>query len=507
MALEQSNSQYWLDIEVNKIVEAIPEGEIIVSSGISPSASYHIGHFPEILNAEALAWGLRQAGRRVRHIHVVDNMDPLRKRYDFLPQEYEQYVNQPICLAPNPYGEGSYADHFFGEFSRHFDSLGIKPDEVVKSYEDLYCSGKMATQFEKVLENLDEVKAIFAQFGREVAADWTPIQVLNEDGVFVNARPDTWDKQARTIEGVDYSSGDAKLNWRLDWPARWAVLGVDVEPFNVHEHGAAGGSYDTGVEFAHRIFNTQAPIPGARYGNIHLGNDPKKMSSSSGNLITPEDALKIIPPSTLRYFIVKSRPEKPLHFDPCDKLTHLIDEFKQASAAYEAGEEYEFAEAFRFADIGDRLTDVPFSHLVAVYQAALKDVDYTLDILRRTGYEAEKSKLKIELYYVENWLNDYASEKVRFQLQEELPDASRLSQAEVAFLGDLANELTSQDELEAEWVHETIYKLKDKHSLTPAQSFQVVYWVLLAQQSGPKAGWFLATIERDWLISRLKLEA
>ena len=507
MAQSHKSSQYWLDVEVGKILEAIPEGEIVVSSGISPSATYHIGHFPEILNAEALAWGLRRAGRQARHIHVVDNMDPLRKRYDFLPKEYEQFVGRPICLVPNPYGEGSYADHFFNEFSQYFDRLGINPDSIVKSYEDLYCSGQMTGQFERVLDNIEEVKAIFAQFGREVAADWTPIQVLDDDGVFVNARPGTWDKEAKTIEGVDYTSGKAKLNWRLDWPARWAVLGVDVEPFNVHEHGAAGGSYDTGVEFARRIFNVEAPVPGARYGNIHLGDDPKKMSSSKGNLISPEEALKIIPPSLLRYFVIRSRPQKPLHFHTDDKLASLVDEFKQVSSSQDKGQEHEFAEAFNFADIGDRLTTVPFSHLVAVYQAALKDTERTLEILQRTGYEADEGELEAELYYVENWLQDYASERVRFQLQQDMPESSELSQAQKGFLSDLADSIASRDELGAEWVHETIYSLKDRHDLAPAQAFQSIYWVLLGQNSGPKAGWFLATIDRDWLLRRLKLEA
>lgn len=506
MAQSHSSSQYWLDVEVGKILEMIPDGEIIVSSGISPSATYHIGHFPEILNAEALTWGLLKAGRQARHIHVVDNMDPLRKRYDFLSGEYEQFVGQPICLVPNPYGEGSYADHFFGEFSQYFDKLGIKPDKIVKSYEDLYCSGKMADQFDRVLNNLDEVKAIFAQFGREVASDWTPIQVLNDDGVFVNARPDTWDKKSKTIEGVDYTSGKAKLNWRLDWPARWAVLGVDVEPFNVHEHGAAGGSYDTGVEFARRIFNVKAPVPGARYGNIHLGDDPKKMSSSKGNLITPEEALKIIPPSLLRYFVVRSRPQKPLHFHVGDKLINLVDEFKQVSSSQDSGREHEFSEAFNFADIGDRLTDVPFSHLVAVYQAALKDTGRTLEILQRTGYDVDEAELEAELYYVENWLQSHASERVRFHLQQDIPDDSNLSQNQSGFLSALADSIASQDELDAEWVHETIYSLKDEYGLTPSQAFQSVYWVLLGQNSGPKAGWFLATIDREWLLKRLKLE-
>lgn len=504
---EQYQSQYWLDIEVDRILEKMPEGEIVVASGISPSASYHIGHYPEVLMAEALAWGLRQKRREVRHVHIVDNMDPLRKRYDFLPEEYERYVGWPICLIPNPYGEGSYADYFFEQFRQYFEPMGIAPDEIMRSYEDLYRSGKMAPQIESVLKQLDEVKRIFAEFEREVPDHWTPVQVRGSDNVFTNARPDTWDQDAKTIEGVSYENGGVKLNWRLDWPARWAVLGVNVEPFNVHEHGAAGGSYATGVEFARRIFGIGPPIPGARYGNIHLAGDPKKMSASKGNLITPEEALEIIPPSILRYFIVKSRPEKPRDFDPQDKLINLIDEYKQAAAAVKDGQEYEFSEAYRFADVGDRLTEVPFAHLAAVYQAAQGDVERTVEILARTGYEVDRDALAEELGYVAFWLERYASDNIRFLLQADLPDVSGLSDKQTAFLAGLAEKIAKEEQLEADWVHQTIHTLKDEHGLGAREAFQALYTVLLGKTSGPKAGWYLTTIDKNWLVRRLRLEA
>lgn len=507
--MTQSNpSNYWLDIEIARILEAIPEGEIVVSSGISPSASYHIGHYPEVLMAEALAWGLRQAGREVRHIHVVDNMDPLRKRYDFLPEAYERYVGWPICLVPNPYGEGSYADHFFQEFKQYFEVMGIKPNQIVRSYEDLYRNGAMTSRIERVLERLDLVKEIFAAFGREVPKDWTPIQVMAENGQFINAHPDTWDKTSRTIEGKRYDEGQAKLNWRLDWPARWSVLGVQVEPFNNHEHGASGGSYESGARFAQEIFEYKPPIPAARYGNVHLGDDTTKMSSSKGNLITPAEVLKIIPPSLLRYFVVRSKPPKNLRFYTDKKLITLIDEYKQVAAAIERGEEHEFAEAFRFADIGDRLTAVPFAHLVNVYQAAHGELEQTKLILERTGYEVDETVLARELEYVKNWLDGYAPEELKFELLAEAPTEVELSRAQRAFLNELGESLeVAPKELDAEAMHELIYEIKDRHDLVPKAAFQAIYRILLGRDFGPKAGWYLTTIEREWLVKRLKSQA
>lgn len=503
--MNESNN-YWLNVAVDEILREKPDGKLTVSSGISPSANYHIGHYREILTAEALAWGLRRAGRDVEHVHVVDDMDPLRKRYDFLPSSYEQYVGWPICLIPSPEGEGSYADYFLHEFTTHFEQMGIAPDKIIRSYRDLYQSGAMVQQIETVLNKLDTVRDVFSRFGRKVPVSWAPIQFIDGQHKLVDADPSTWDKSAQTINGVDYRKGAVKLNWRLDWPARWAELGVDVEPFSAQEHGAAGGSYDTGFAFAKEVFGIDAPLPGARYGTVHLGNDTKKMSSSKGNIVTPKEALSIISPDILRYFIVRSRPEKALQFDPGAKLVNLIDEYKQVKSAAANSTPHEFADAYEFADMGTPISTVPFAHLVSVYQAALGDNSIARNILARTGYDIDEDILRVESTYVANWLERYAPDSVKFSVASDLPDVD-LSKQQRDFLHELAEKISAESDVHAEWVHETIYSLKEAHELSPAESFRAIYRVILGQDSGPKAGWFLTTLDKQWLVNRLKLKA
>ncbi len=48
-------------------------------------------------------------------------------------------------------------------------------------------------------------------------------------------------------------AGGGKLTWRVDWPARWAVLGVTVEPLG-KDHASRGGSYDTGKRIVREIY-------------------------------------------------------------------------------------------------------------------------------------------------------------------------------------------------------------------------------------------------------------
>jgi lysyl-tRNA synthetase class I len=49
--------------------------------------------------------------------------------------------------------------------------------------------------------------------------------------------------------------------------------------------------------------------------------------------------------------------------------------------------------------------------------------------------------------------------------------------------------------------------MKDTAGLSPKQLFGTLYKVLIDKESGPRAGWFLSILPREWLVKRLKLEA
>ena len=529
---ELSESNYWLDIAVREILQAYPEGEIVVSSGISPSASYHIGHFREIMTADALAWGIKKSGRQAKHVHVVDNFDPLRKRYDFLPESFEQYVGWPICLVPDPFKacrdeHKTYAEHFYREFEAYARQMGIIPDEVVRSYEDLYLNGRMTENIEKSVAGVAKIKAITLEVSkRELPEDWLPLQLLGSANSFTQLTYKGIDTQRKLITAtaadgslheLDYAKGQVKLNWRLDWPARWQVLGVKVEPFSAQEHGAAGGSYDTGIAFARDVFGYAPPIPGVRYANIHILGDTKKMSSSKGNLITPAEALAIMPPEVLRYFIVRSRPDRTLFWDPGQGLFNLIKEFAVTKETLDEGGSPEYAAAYKFAAAStavgqsETISSVPFDHLVQVYQAARGDNKRALEMIERTGFgtyvQTQTPAILNEFIFVANWLEHYAPESVKFTVQTELPDVE-LSEAQRAFLTDLADRIeNAYDGLDGQAMHEAIYAAKDTAELKPIEAFKALYRVILDKESGPKAGWFLSSLDREWLVDRLRLQS
>jgi lysyl-tRNA synthetase class 1 len=519
--MNDHKSNYWLDQIVDDAIQAYPEGEIVVSSGISPSASYHVGHFREALTADAIAWGLRQRGRDARHLHVVDNFDPLRKRYEFLPKEYEQYVGWPICLVPDPWRcHKSYVVHFTEEFKEAAHKMGVEMD-VIYSYEDQYKTGLMTPYIEQSLAKIKEIRRIFKEVAhREPAPDWAPIQIVSDSKSLNEWRYVSHDSETKTLvyrrpdgsEGeLSYADGRVKLNWRLDWPARWALHGVRVEPFG-KEHASKGGSYDTGAVFAREVFGVEPPLP-LPYDTINLLGDNKKMSSSLGNLVTPQEALEIMPPEILRFFVLRSMPKRILFFDSGLGLFNLLDEFSKLEEEVLAGEHPEFEQAYRVASaIGSERTIAPirFSHLVAVYQAAQGDTAMGLEILERTGYEETVKKyaevIKREFGYVSRWLEKYAPESIKFSVQKKLPKVE-LTDSQKTFLSKLAQTIESERDLNGQGMHDAIYAAAEVAEIKPSQGFQAIYRAILDQDSGPKAGWFLASLDREWLVKRLNLSA
>jgi lysyl-tRNA synthetase class 1 len=154
---------------------------------------------------------------------------------------------------------------------------------------------------------------------------------------------------------------------------------------------------------------------------------------------------------------------------------------------------------------------VPFSHLVASYQAALRNTDQTLEVIRRTEHaqtvKEDAEIIKNELVYIDEWLDHSAPEEVKFELLETIEGIS-LSDNQKNFLYQLADKITkAPKDGDGEWFHKAIYELKDTSGLAPKELFSTLYQVLIGKDSGPRAGWFLSILPRDWLITRLRLEA
>ena len=106
--------------------------------------------------------------------------------------------------------------------------------------------------------------------------------------------------------------------------------------------------------------------------------------------------------------------------------------------------------------------------------------------------------------YAQKWLAIYAPENYKFEVQEKLPKtAANLNQNQKEFLAGILK-LIEQKKWKGEDLHTKIHEIRQKMNLDPRQAFSAIYIIFIGKDSGPQAGWFLTSLDRDFVIKRLK---
>jgi lysyl-tRNA synthetase class 1 len=478
--------------------------KFIVSTGITPSGHIHIGNMREVLTADTVVRSLKELGCDVTFFYIADTFDPLRKVYPFLDAKiYEAHVGKPLSEIPGPANDGkSYAEHFLQPFLHSLEMLDIRV-KLLRA-DQMYKEGKYVPQIIKALEATKEIKAILKkETGKEMESDWSPfVPICTKTGKMTGTKVTGFDAKKQTVqyvndegyEGEVSMSGGGKLTWRLDWPARWQILGVTFEPFG-KDHATRGGSYDTGVRFAKEIFGFEPPHP-AVYEWISLkgGGD---MSSSKGNVISVAEMIDVVPPDVLKYSVMKVQPNKSIVFDPGLPLLNLIDEFDDPASKQRNHRAAELSNISNLAPIG-----VPFKHIVSLAQITQGNVDEVEEKLIHAGYpKPDRASLERRVKYAQHWLAKFGTEDMKFTLQKTMPaEVKNLSDAQKKALRYISENL--KEGMDAKMIHELVYKTKEEAGLEPQSLFEAIYISLLAKTKGPRAGMFLASLDTNFVKTR-----
>ena len=95
---------HWADVTAQALSHK--GSKHIISTGITPSGEFHIGHLREILTGDMISRAAKNAGLDVDFIFIVDDADPLRKVYPFLHEDYSKFIGHQIGSIPAPDIEG-----------------------------------------------------------------------------------------------------------------------------------------------------------------------------------------------------------------------------------------------------------------------------------------------------------------------------------------------------------------------------------------------------------------
>ncbi len=554
---------HWADVEAAELIQLRP-GPQVFATAITPSGPIHVGNMREVLTSEAIFRATKEvhlgaapapevavdaqkldASRAPEaaapsFIYIADDYDPLRKVYPFLHDSYQVHVGKPLREIPCPDADGrpngcgrheSYAEHFLEPFLSNLDELGIEP-EVLSAYA-MYQEGRFTETTIKALDEADAIKEIIERVSkRQLPKRWAPfnpqcptcrkingVEVRNYEFPQLDCHctncakesgsddPSAGDFQLDVREG-----GIGKLPWRIDWPARWSFLGVTFEASG-KDHRSKGGSWDTGLEICQKVFDATPPH-GIMYEFLNL-KGKGAMHSSSGLAVSAAQVLHMTPPEVLRYLLMRQKPSKHIDFDPGLGVLNLVDEFDRLERVHFGVEENPgtFTEVERTyqlscpRDVPEHVPNqVPYRHLVTVAQLA-NDVDGVEAILRRSGEltggmdDHDRAVLAERIDHVRYWLQHFAPDNVRFQVQDDVPDVVR--DEDRAFLAALLPRLETA-QWTAEDIHNTIHEVAAERDVGQKDAFGAVYRSVLGKDRGPRAGFFVSSLDREFILDRFR---
>lgn len=486
---------HWADVVTKELLKKSKKHRI--ATGISPSGPIHLGNLREMVTADAIKKSLCKAGGYAEIIYIADDVDQLRKRYPFLPKEYEEFVGKPLCKIPDPEGcHNSYSEHFLEPFLKSLDVLGI--ETKVYRASEMYEKGEYREVIKVALERREDIARIISEVtGRKIEKDWSPFMPICERcGRIITTKVTDFDESGicyicscGSSGKVSYNGG-GKLTWRVDWAARWKILGITCEPFG-KDHAAAGGSYDTGVRISREIYNYEPPYP-VPYEWVHIkGLGVAK--KSRGIIVAVEDVVKAFPPEIIRYLFIRIRPEKHIEFEPVAALD-LFDEFEEKLKRREEDAELSLVSEVFYSE-------VPFRHIVIVGQIANWDLEKVVQILSRNYKvdEATKKDIERKLQYAKNWIEKFASESMKFKIAEKID--AKLEEDEKKFLYEFVKRL--DESMDAEQIHNLVYVVARENNVEASKAFRAIYKVILNRDHGPRAGYFIKSLGIDWIKERV----
>jgi len=514
-------------------------GPQIVNDSKTPSGTVHVGSLRGPVILDVIVRALRAHDLPTTLLYGIDDLDPMDAQSLLTPDAIERSMGLPLAHVPDPAGDchPSYARHFAALFINTFAGLGIHPDRYYWMSE-IYPTGQLDPFIRTALDRADLVRDIYRRVSHvERPAGWLPVHPIcptcgrvgttlahDWDGetVAFECLPDLvdWARGCSTTGRLSPFGGAAKLPWNLEWAAQWSLFGVTVEPCG-KDLATAGGSRDRSDAIAREVFEREPPI-NFPYEFLTIGG--RKMSSSKGRGAAAHEIAEVVPPEQLRLLMVRPRPNHAIEFDPdgTDAIPRLFDESDRIAAA-SAGREVrgelppDHARVFA-ASLVEPDADVvaegsayrpPFAHLALLLQVPGADL--------RARVEAEKGEpltdreaalLDLRAAAARAWLDTYAPERARIEVRRDaLPAAAaQLSAEQRQALAAIA-EGASRASWDGESLQGLIFEAARAGGLGAGAVFAALYLAFLGQASGPRAGWLLASLDRPFVVERLRAAA
>lgn len=520
---------YWADDIVQQIktryADKISKQQpIIIRDEKTASGRVHVGSLRGVAIHGLISQLLSEQGIKNTYMFEINDFDPMDGIPAYLDQEtYKPYLGKPLCTVPSPDGKAkNFAEYYTEEFTGVFAELGFTPEFYRSS--DVYKSGKYNDVIRLALEHAEKIREIYKKVsGSQRGPDWYPVQIVCENcGKVSTTKITSFDGKNASYICVDLAwtngcghsgatspyDGNAKLPWKVEWAAKFKLFDVGVEGGG-KDHSTRGGSREVADTICREVFKTEPPfnIP-YEFFNVN----GKKMSSSKGAGTSSREMADLLPPHLLRMLLLQRSYQRVIDFVPDgDTVPVLYDTYDKFAQSYFTGSNEDEKRTFflmHFPGVADFLNPrfMPRFSQVA-YMVQMPHIDLAKEAEKEKGSaltDMDVKEIELRKVYAKRWLETYAPEDFKFDLQQTIPEkAKNLSTEQKVALKQILEYVKTQEVLDGQELHTKLHEIRKGITIEPKAFFEALYLSFLGKESGPKAGWFFSVLDKKFVEKRL----
>ena len=498
-----TQSKAWPFEEARRILKRFqnkpPEkGYVLFETGYGPSGLPHIGTFGEVARTTMIMRAFQElSDLPTRLVCFSDDLDGMRKVPSNVPnpEKLVEHLQRPLTSVPDPFEEyESFGHHNNAMLRRFLDTFGFEYDFI--SATEFYQSGQFDQVLLRAVEKYDDImKVMLASLREERQKTYSIFLPIHpETGRVLYVPMKSVDAQNGTItfdteEGEEMTlpvtGGNVKLQWKPDFGARWAALGVDFEMY--------GKDHSTNTPIYDKICRILGhPAPEHFSYELFLDENGQKISKTSGNGVSIDEWLSYASTESLSYFMyLKPKTAKRMHFDVIPKA---VDEYHQQLRAYEGQDDKARLNNpvwhIHGGDVPVSKMVVPFSMLLNLASVSgAEDKDQLWGFIKRYAPEASAethADLDAAAGFAVRYYNDFVKPTKVYRAPTDL---------EREALTALRDGLKTWDQgLDGDALQSLVFACGRERFDTMRDWFKALYEVLLGASQGPRFGGFIALL-------------
>jgi lysyl-tRNA synthetase class 1 len=498
---------------------------ILVESGLGASGFPHIGSLGDAVRAYGVALAIKNLGFDSKLVAYSDDLDGLRKIPSGLPEWLSDYIGKPVSNIPDPIGQchDSYGSHMSSLLLDALDRLEINYKFLNAA--KVYGNGMLTNQIDMILSHApdlgNKIEEIVGQSKYKESLPYFPI--CESCGRLYVAHAEKYIREEKKvsyicngtklgnndIKGCGYtgeipiSVGKGKLAWKVEFAARWSSLDIRYEAYGKDIMDSVRVNdwvSDVVLHYAHPLH--------VKY-EMFLDKGGKKISKSTGNVLTPQVWLRYGTPQSLLLLLFKRIAGT--RQVGTDDIPTLMEEYDICEDIYfgkkkEDNEEkliktkglYEYVNHLRTSD--KPLQHVPYMLIVqqASFFSGADRIKKIFDRLVKYKVATELTfDLEQKIQLACNWSDDHIlTEKFDVVLTEK----EKMIIRKILESLEIAN---SESNLDPEKIQQMIYETSKENEEQPRKIFKLMYKMLINADSGPRLGGYISDLGLNRIHSLL----